>query len=79
MSQYMLLLYDNPVNWAAISPEEMQKALQKYMAWNQKPFMVTSKRLGPDAGRIVKSVLAVRAAGIGGAADFAAPSKIVQS
>ncbi len=55
MSQYMLLLYDNPVNWATRSPEEMQKALQKYMAWNQKPFMVTSKRLGPDAGRVVKT------------------------
>ena len=55
MPQYMLLLYDDRSNWQKISPEEMQKALEKYMAWTKKPFMVDSKRLGPDPGRVIKS------------------------
>ena len=55
MSQFMLLLYDNPANWQKLSPEEMQKAIEKYMAWAKKPFTVDSKRLGEDAGRVVRS------------------------
>ena len=48
MPQYMLLLYDDPSGWQHLSPEEMQKALEKYMAWGQKPFMKGSERLAPD-------------------------------
>jgi hypothetical protein len=55
MPQYMLLLYDNPSNWQARSPEEMQKALEKYMAWTKKPFMTDSKRLAGDPGRVIRS------------------------
>jgi hypothetical protein len=55
MSKYMLLLYDNPSNRQNVSPEEMQKAIEKYMAWTKKPFMVDSKRLGPDPGRVIRS------------------------
>ena len=55
MPQFMLLLYDNPANWQNLSPEEMQKAIEKYMAWAKKPFTVDSKRLGEDAGRVVRS------------------------
>jgi hypothetical protein len=55
MAQFMLLLYDNPANWATVSPEEMQKALEKYFAWTQKPFMVDSKRLTEDTGRVIRS------------------------
>ncbi|HLG99697.1 MAG TPA: YciI family protein [Bryobacteraceae bacterium] len=54
MPQYMLLLYDNPANWQNLSPEEMQKALEKYMAWTQKPYTKDSKRLGQDAGRVIR-------------------------
>lgn len=54
MSQFMLLLYDNPVEWGKVSPEEMQKALEKYMAWTKKPFMLDAKRLGQDAGRVIR-------------------------
>jgi len=54
MSQYMLLLYDNRAAWGKMSPDEMQKAIEKYMAWTKKPFTVDSKRLGEDAGKIVK-------------------------
>ncbi|HZT29690.1 MAG TPA: YciI family protein [Bryobacteraceae bacterium] len=55
MPHYMLLLYDNPANWQNLSPEEMQQALEKYMAWTQKPFRVDSKRLAPDVGRVIRS------------------------
>lgn len=55
MSQFMLLLYDNPAEWQKISPEDMQKALEKYMAWSQKPFVVDGKRLAEDSGRVMRS------------------------
>src|ERR1700694_5389765 len=55
MPQYMLLLYDDPTGWQALSPEEMQKAIEKYVAWTKKPFMVDSKRLAEDAGRVIRS------------------------
>ena len=55
MPQFMLLLYDNPGNWAKLGPEDMQKALEKYMAWSKKPFTVDGKRLGDDAGRVMRS------------------------
>ncbi len=53
MSQFMLLLYDNPANWEKLSPEEMQKAIEKYMAWTKKS--VDSKRLAGDVGRVIRS------------------------
>ena len=55
MPQYMLLLYDNPAGWMQLSPEEMQKATEKYMAWTKKPFTKDSKRLAQDAGRVIRS------------------------
>ena len=57
MSQFMLLLYDNEANRAEfgkLSPEQMQKALEGYMAWTKKPFTVDSKRLGEDYGRVIR-------------------------
>ena len=55
MPQFMLLLYDNPTDWQKVSPEEMQKALEKYYAWTRKPFVVDSKRLAGDAGKVMRS------------------------
>ena len=55
MPQYMLLLYENPSGWQKLSPEEMQKAIEKYMAWTKKPFTVDSKRLAADPGRVIRS------------------------
>jgi hypothetical protein len=55
MPQYMLLLYDNPAGWMKLSPEEMQKATEKYMAWTKKPFTKDSKRLAQDVGRVIRS------------------------
>ena len=55
MPQYMLLLYDDPSGWHKLSPEEMQKAIEKYMAWTKKPFTVDSKRLAGDPGRVIRA------------------------
>jgi hypothetical protein len=55
MPLFMLLLYDNPAEWRSISPEEMQKAIEKYRAWTTKPFTKDSKRLADDNGRVLRS------------------------
>lgn len=58
MPQFMLLLYETPDSvdqFKALSPEEMQKAVEKYMAWAKKPFTVDSKRLSGDSGRVMRS------------------------
>jgi hypothetical protein len=55
MSQFMLLLYDNPSDWQKVSPEEMQAAIEKYRAWTKKPFTKDSKRLADDPGRVIRS------------------------
>jgi hypothetical protein len=54
MSQYMLLLYDSPVDWQKASPEELQKAIEKYMAWTRMPFTRYSQRLKAEPGRVIK-------------------------
>lgn len=55
MAKYMLLLHDDPTGWQVLSPDEMQKALEKYIAWTKKPFVVDAKRLTKDAGRVIRS------------------------
>jgi len=58
MPSYMLLLYDNPANWQNISPEEMQKALEKYMAWGTKlrnqGVLLGSHKLAEDVGKVLR-------------------------
>lgn len=54
MPKFMLLLYhDNPAGWAKLSPEEMQKAIEKYEGWSKKPFTKGSLRLAHDNGRVL--------------------------
>ena len=55
MSHFMLLLHDTPGDFEKLSPEEMQKALEKYFAWSKKPFTVDAKRLAPDPGRVIRA------------------------
>lgn len=54
MPQYMLLLYENRPAFGKLSPEEMQKATEKYMAWTKKAFNKDSKRLGMDSGKVLR-------------------------
>lgn len=55
MAQFMLLLYDDPTQWQHLSPEEMQKAIEKYGAWTRKAFSVGSERLTEDPGRVIRA------------------------
>ena len=55
MPQYMLLLYDDQSQWTKLSPEEMQKAIERYMAWMKKPYNVGGIRLAEDNGRVMPS------------------------
>jgi hypothetical protein len=55
MAKFMLLLYDNGSAFRSMSPEEMQKATEKYMAWTKKPYTVDSKRLAAEPGRVIRS------------------------
>jgi hypothetical protein len=55
MPQFMLLLYSDQSGFKKLSPEEMQKAVEKYMAWTKKPFNKDSQRLGVDVGRVIRS------------------------
>ena len=36
MPKYMLLLHDHPAAFADVSPNDMQKVVEKYIAWGKK-------------------------------------------
>ena len=55
MAQFLQLLYDDPSGWTRLSPDEMQKALEKYMAWGKQPFVKGAQRLAEDVGRVIRS------------------------
>lgn len=58
MARFMLLLHDTLEaleHFQTFSPKESQKAVEKYMAWARKPFVVDSQRLGQDFGRVIRS------------------------
>ena len=54
MSQFLLLLHDEPSVWMSLSPEEAQKTMERYMAWAKQPCNQLSKRLAPDAGKVLR-------------------------
>lgn len=56
MAQFMLALYDDPSGWTKLSPEQMQKSIEKYMAWGKNAFVVQGKRLADDPGKVLKGV-----------------------
>jgi hypothetical protein len=59
MPKYMLLLYSDPTKWGSVSAEEMQKTIQKYVAWGarmrEKGILVSSHKLVDDAGKVIHS------------------------
>jgi hypothetical protein len=55
MPHFMLLLHSDPSGFQNLSPEEMQKALEKFMAWRTKPFTRDGHRLTDDSGRVMRS------------------------
>ena len=55
MPTYMFLLYNDPNWYKKLSPEEMQKATEKYMNWTKNPFVKDGKRLAGDAGQVIRA------------------------
>ena len=55
MALFLQLLYDDPTGWAKLSPEDMQRALEKYMAWGKLPFVKDARRLAEDVGKVLRS------------------------
>ncbi len=35
MPNYVLFLHEDPADWAGVSPEEMQRVIEKYRAWHE--------------------------------------------
>ncbi len=58
MPKYMLLLHDNPAAFANVSPEQMQKVIEKYMQWGNKlrdaGIMRAGDKLTEDPGKIMR-------------------------
>jgi hypothetical protein len=58
MAKFMLLLHDNPASFANVSPEQMQKILEKYMAWGDKlrkaGLMHGAEKLTDEPGKVVR-------------------------
>ena len=55
MPNYVLLLRNDGEAWAKLSPEEMQKKVEKYLAWRNKPFVVDGAGLVRDTGRVIRA------------------------
>ena len=62
MSQYLLLLYDDPAaaqQFHSLPPDRIQKAMQPYIDWGNKArqagFLVGSNKLSDEPGRILRS------------------------
>jgi hypothetical protein len=54
----MLLLHDNPAAFANISPDQMQKVVEKYIAWGKKlreaGVWKASDKLTDEPGRVMR-------------------------
>jgi hypothetical protein len=59
MAQFMLLLYDDPNEFAGLEPQEFQKVLGEYQAWGQKMAsrgkLVSGHKLKDEGGRHLKT------------------------
>jgi hypothetical protein len=54
MPKYMLLLRDDRELFGKLGPEEMQKTIEKYFAWRNKPFVVDGAGLIEKTGRVMQ-------------------------
>jgi hypothetical protein len=59
MPKYMLLLHDDPAPFLAMSPQEMQAAIEQYIAWGEslreRGLLGQSHKLADEPGRVVRS------------------------
>jgi hypothetical protein len=61
MPKYMLLLHDNVAAFANISAEEMQKVIEKYMAWGdrlrKKGVLKDGQKLTDEPGKVMRGTI----------------------
>ena len=59
MAKFMLLLHDNPSGFADVSPEQMQKVIEKYQAWGKRlreqGLIHGSHKLKDEPGKVMRS------------------------
>jgi hypothetical protein len=57
VAKFMLMLHNTPGNWQKMSPEEMQRKVEKYQAWTDRirtsGRYVGSEKLGEEGGKLV--------------------------
>jgi hypothetical protein len=58
MAKFMLLLHSEPGHWKNLSPEEMQRKVERYQAWMSKfrnhDRYVSSEKLGEEGGKMLR-------------------------
>ena len=58
MPKYMLLLHDDPTAFAGLSPEQMQKVIEKYMTWGRRlreaGYISESHKLADEPGKVMR-------------------------
>jgi hypothetical protein len=58
MPKFMLLLHDDPSAFEALSPEQMQAVIEKYMAWGNKlrdaGLLSASNKLADEPGKVIR-------------------------
>ena len=58
MAKYMLLLHDDPSSFATMSPEQIQKVIEKYMAWGKRlkkdGVWSASHKLTDEPGKVMR-------------------------
>jgi hypothetical protein len=59
MAKYMLLLHDDPTSFATMSPEQIQKVIEKYMAWGSRlrkaGLLSESHKLTDEPGKVMRT------------------------
>ena len=67
MPQFMLLLHEDPADARALSPEEMQRIIERYGAWSRELAaqgrLAGGEKLADDGGRHVRPNGAARGGG----------------
>jgi hypothetical protein len=57
MAKFMLIVHNAPGNWQTLSPEEMQRKVEKYQAWTDKIRSsgrhVSGEKLGEEGGKLL--------------------------
>jgi hypothetical protein len=58
MAKFMLILHSAPGHWQKMSPEEMQRKVERYQAWigkfHSNGRYVASEKLGEEGGKVME-------------------------